>query len=363
MTERKTAGGPPLVSVPGGRATSSLELAVLSATASGRVEPASQGPEWQPGGPAASPPPERKTASGYHAMPTSIGLPAMNAHTVEAVMAAMADARRGTLTVPAVYTPPPGAGNTPMPQGPAAPITSDASAPIATPERRKQRPQVPPAVIRAEKLDMPAELDRRLVVVNDPGSPRAGAFRALQRSLMGRGNPKSILVTSAGDGEGKSACAANLALSLAESGRHKVLLIDAHVRRPAVGGLFRTEDADCFLDQLAVHRDKVDDPWHVIELDPTGLHVMSIRPAAEKSRALHGPTFAEAMDRLHGSYDYIIVDGATLFAGPDVNLIEDAVDAVLLVAPAGKARARVIKQAIEQLSTSAFAGVVLMENR
>src|SRR5215470_784622 len=80
-----------------------------------------------------------------------------------------------------------------------------------------------------------------LVVLNDPQSFAAEAYRVLRNNLH-YANPdeplRRILVTSAGPGEGKSTTAANLAISMAQSER-SVLLVEADLRRPSVHSLFR----------------------------------------------------------------------------------------------------------------------------
>ncbi|MFN8187338.1 MAG: P-loop NTPase [Gaiellales bacterium] len=79
-----------------------------------------------------------------------------------------------------------------------------------------------------------------LVTLDAPGSAGAEAFRVLRTSLefvnLERG-ARTIMVTSALPGEGKSTTAANLAVTLARAGRH-VALIDLDLRRPAVNTLF-----------------------------------------------------------------------------------------------------------------------------
>ena len=76
----------------------------------------------------------------------------------------------------------------------------------------------------------------QLVAANDPRSSIAEAFRALRTNIQvaGMSQPiRSLLITSAGPGEGKTFVAANLAVSLAQSGL-QVLLVDADLRRPRV---------------------------------------------------------------------------------------------------------------------------------
>src|SRR5262249_19532927 len=80
-----------------------------------------------------------------------------------------------------------------------------------------------------------------LVTFVRPRSEAAEAFRALRTTILlsapSGAPPKVILVTSALPQEGKTTISANSAIVLAQRGS-RVLLVDADLRRPAVGGLF-----------------------------------------------------------------------------------------------------------------------------
>jgi Mrp family chromosome partitioning ATPase len=78
--------------------------------------------------------------------------------------------------------------------------------------------------------------DSSLVMLADPHSPSAEAYRSLAANLQfayADRQVQTIGLTSAAAGEGKSTTAANLALALAEGGR-RVILIDADLRRPSL---------------------------------------------------------------------------------------------------------------------------------
>lgn len=79
-------------------------------------------------------------------------------------------------------------------------------------------------------------MNRYLLTHQDTKSPIAEAFRTLrtnlQFSFLGK-DVKSLLVTSAGPGEGKSTVICNLAVALAQSGK-RVVLVDTDLRRPMV---------------------------------------------------------------------------------------------------------------------------------
>src|SRR5262249_8910325 len=80
----------------------------------------------------------------------------------------------------------------------------------------------------------------KLVIVEEPAGSRSEPFRVLRTNLqfvdIDRGS-RVIMVTSALSGEGKSTTAANLAVALAQAGKH-VVLVDLDLRRPFIDRFF-----------------------------------------------------------------------------------------------------------------------------
>ena len=76
----------------------------------------------------------------------------------------------------------------------------------------------------------------RLVVASAPASDEAEQFRKLKEALLAIVHAKEpqnvFLVTSPGQGDGKSLVAVNLAMTLAKEHNHTVLLMDADLRKP-----------------------------------------------------------------------------------------------------------------------------------
>jgi Mrp family chromosome partitioning ATPase len=229
------------------------------------------------------------------------------------------------------------------------------------PGGRRARPTVPPAEIVAHKHTVPSGRAWPLVVLGQRFLPQAAAIRSLRHRLAEKGDPRAVLVTSAGRREGKTFCAANLALALAEIRRSRVLLLEANLYHPSLASLFGINKHACFLEQLELHKRDFTAPWKVTELSTHDLHLLAIDTRSEKVRGLEGSTFTNSLDSLRGTYDYIVVDGPPVNAGPDVPLLEDAVDGILFTARADSARARSLKYALDQVSPQDLLGVVLMD--
>jgi non-specific protein-tyrosine kinase len=91
------------------------------------------------------------------------------------------------------------------------------------------------------------------LTVSDPRSPHAESIRSLRTTLLGSLQDeqlRSVLITSAGPGEGKSFVAANLAVSLAQQGR-RVILVDADLRKPNMHTIFGLPREPGFTNMLA----------------------------------------------------------------------------------------------------------------
>jgi Mrp family chromosome partitioning ATPase len=221
-----------------------------------------------------------------------------------------------------------------------------------------------PPKIEVVQHEMPEDgpLDRRLVLVRDSDSMRAAAFRILRHHILERGQPKVIAVSSAFDREGKTTCAVNLALAMAECGRGRVLLIDGNLRRPELAGVFRFVPPWCFAEQLQVHREQPLLPWGVVDVRSMWLHVAAVNPRRDPGKVRDAPSFGIALERLRlGPYDHIVIDCPAVLGSADVNLIQDAADGVLLVARRRHSTVRDIRRAVEQLTPTKILGTALLD--
>lgn len=235
-------------------------------------------------------------------------------------------------------------------------------------EKRKKsdspaaKAQEPPEVSLTQHTLPESTLDQRLIMVAEPDSERAARFRILRHHLMEQSHPQVVVVSSPSPGEGKTTCAVNLALALAECGRARVLLVEASVRRPQLAGVFRFVPPWCFAEQLQAHRHQPLLPWGVVDLPDQWLHVAAVNPEIEQNQLLDAPAFAIAMERLRiASYDHIVIDAPAVLGSAEVNLIQDAADGVILTTKARSTTARTLRRAVEQLNPSKILGTVLVE--
>lgn len=220
---------------------------------------------------------------------------------------------------------------------------------------------LPETPLEVQPVPLPEEMAAGLVLFHDPYSLRADAYRALRHRLSSQGDPRIIGVTSAGRREGKTTAAINLAMSLREGARGRVLLVEANMRSPSIAHMLGFHPPACFAEQLARHRNNPLDPWVAVE-PVSPFHVMAVNPQSNHAPLLDPIAFSIAMDRLRmAGYDYIVVDTPPVLESADVNMVADSVDAIIVVAMARRTTAGAIKRAATQLGTMTYAGTLLLE--
>ena len=152
----------------------------------------------------------------------------------------------------------------------------------------------PQTDIVAEKLTRPGQWDDRLVLATATIGPVAESIRTLRTRILHPSTgkvPRSILVTSASLGEGKSFICANLAISLAQGVDNYCLLADCDLRRPTQHTLFGLSNKAGLADYLQ-HTKKLPEL-----LVPSGVDKLSILQAGPRSINPAGglPTLLDAV--------------------------------------------------------------------
>lgn len=139
---------------------------------------------------------------------------------------------------------------------------------------------------------------------------------------------KTIVVSSAGPGEGKSTICANLAVTFAQNDK-KVLLIDADMRRPTVHLTFGMENFDGFSsylrDNLAL--DSIIQKSTIKNLDVITSGIKPVNP----SDLLSSKKMEQFIKEVSYLYDYVFFDTPPLFGIPDSSILSTKIDGVLLV--------------------------------
>jgi len=208
---------------------------------------------------------------------------------------------------------------------------------------------------------------RLLVMLGEAPMEAQAALRVIRHRLEQRRASGRWMfgVTSARDGEGKSTFAAQLALVLSEARRARVLLVEAGFHRPAVARMlgFDVPAGFGFSVQIARRMGGSVEPWTVLALGPS-LHVLAeneVEPGFPAT--LYATHFRQAIESLGRSYDWVIVDAPSVLGSGDANVVEEAVDGMILVARSRKSRGSDLRAAMKQLGSHKAAGLVLWDVR
>jgi Mrp family chromosome partitioning ATPase len=225
---------------------------------------------------------------------------------------------------------------------------------IPTPRRKQQKPG-------------------HLIVTEDPSGPHAEAFRMLRTNLEFvtlEDHVRTILVTSALQGEGKSTTAANLAVASARSGR-RVLLVDLDLRKPSVATFFGLEGRPG-LTNVVLGDVTATDALVAVDLDgPKGTssgdsngHVSSWREDGLLLVLPSGPLppdpgefigsrrLSDTLVQLRRKADLVLIDSPPLLRVGDAMRLSSFADGVILLTHLGFIRRGTLAEARRLLETT-----------
>ena len=142
-------------------------------------------------------------------------------------------------------------------------------------------------------------------------------------------NDKKVLaVSSANPSEGKSTTAANLAITMAESGK-KVLLIDADLRKNVQNRIFKVKN-EKGLSSVISRMHPVEECIQATSID--NLHIMTSGPLPPNpSELLASRQAGELFDFLSEIYDLVIIDSPPICVATDILTLGDRIAGILLV--------------------------------
>lgn len=197
------------------------------------------------------------------------------------------------------------------------------------------------------------------------GSPVADRFRhfalRVQKGLEERG-AKSVVVTSALRGDGKTVTACNLSLALASMAAGKrIALLDLDLRCPSIARAMEAVPIagieEVFAGERAVGSTR-------IRTDVPSLDVFPVRePVPDAHELLARPEVGRVLRDLEGRYDLVVCDAPPVLAVPDVPLILPHVGACLLVARAGSTRQSAFRDMLDLLPQQKLIGAFLNRTR
>jgi protein-tyrosine kinase len=167
---------------------------------------------------------------------------------------------------------------------------------------------------------------------------------------------KVVMVASAVAGEGKTLTASNLAMTLSESYRRDVLLIDADLRRPSLHQVFQVAGAPGLSDGLITSEDpKL--PLHRVSerlaILPAG------RPTSDPIGALTSERMRRLIDEAREVFDWVVIDSPPVGLLTDAALLSSMADGVVLVVKAESTPHEMVVRAVNAIGRERVIGTVL----
>lgn len=204
---------------------------------------------------------------------------------------------------------------------------------------------------------------RDLVVLYDRDGEFASSIRILAtrvEELKQRLGFKSFLVTSVGDGDGKTVLSNNLALAMSEDSERKVALVDANFRSPRAGELFNLDHDRGLLSALGGER-----PLSQCVARVLGRNLIVLHAGGEHKNpasVVASAKFKTLLSELYQAVDFMIVDAPSAIPYADVPLIAQHVDAVLLVVAGNRTKRNKLEKAMETIGRNRIHGQIYVDH-
>ncbi|MCH2109984.1 MAG: polysaccharide biosynthesis tyrosine autokinase, partial [Polyangiaceae bacterium] len=187
-------------------------------------------------------------------------------------------------------------------------------------------------VVHASSKSQLAEAARRIrtnIVFSSPDRP-----------------PRSLLITSASAGDGKTTVATWVATTIAQSGE-SVVLIDCDMRRPRLHRVFQLPN-QLGVSSLLVSPEKMNDA--LVKSPVKNLTLLPSGPLPPNpSELFHSVAFQELLVTLTERFDRVIIDSPPLAPVTDSAVIAAHVDGVLMVTWAKKTQKELARRALASL--------------
>ena len=214
---------------------------------------------------------------------------------------------------------------------------------------------------RAERL---RNARRSRIMLADADSSVTEEYRTLRARIQSirRTRPlRSILVTSALPGDGKTTTPVNLALCFGLELEGATCLVDADLRTPGVHHVF-IESPEAGLAELLELDVKLEDA--LVHVPDTRLSVLTVRALpTHPSELLASRRMVALMEELQSRFDTVLIDSPPVLGLPDTTTLVDLCDAVLFVIGSGAASRADLEAALTQIDASKAIGCVFNRSR
>ena len=205
-------------------------------------------------------------------------------------------------------------------------------------------------------------LDDKLVSFFAPSSMVTEQFRRLRTHIIKPDmstKTKTIMITSAMPGEGKSLISINLAVIIALELHSHALLVDCDLRNPSISRLFGLHNEKGLSNYLL---GEAEIPELLVKTSVDKLAIIPGGPLQENPVELIGSEkMKNLIKELKARYEdrYIILDSSPILATTEPAVLNQMADGIILVIKSGETARETIEQAIKSLDKKKIMGVVL----
>ena len=206
------------------------------------------------------------------------------------------------------------------------------------------------------------DVDKNIVSLLEPQSFEAEQFKHLRTNILFpvSGNPpRSIMVTSAVPGEGKSFVASNLAVSIAQNIDQHVLLMDCDMRKASVHSNFGFDEVEGMSEYLSK---KTSLSSLLLKTDINKLTILpGGKPPNNPAELMSSNKMSELLKEVTSRYSdrYIIIDSPPPHITSETSIIARQVDGILLVVKAGSTNREMVEELLEMMGKEKVLGVVV----
>lgn len=242
---------------------------------------------------------------------------------------------------------------------PAESVVQSVGASEPVPDEPSIQPTVEPRTERrAETRTRENDYLAARLVTGGSGSVSLEQYRRLAAVLheaQVQGNLKTVMVTSALPGEGKSLTVANLAHTLSGSYGRRVLVVDADLRAPNVHRIFGIRNSGGLGEALRNGRQGL--PF--VEVS-NGLSVLTAgRPGPAPLADLISDRMGDVIRESASSFDWVLIDTPPVGLLPDAQVLARLVGAVVFVIAAGSTPKSAVERAVSEIGADSIIGTVL----
>ncbi|BBO72924.1 hypothetical protein DSCW_03410 [Desulfosarcina widdelii] len=242
-------------------------------------------------------------------------------------------------------------------------VTAVDSEPAEAQAVKKEAKVMKTPTVAKEKSSAFGKIDPHLITYHDPVSVEAEIFKILRTNILfpKTGHPpRTIMVTSAIPGDGKSFVAANLAISIAQGIEEHVLLMDCDMRRSSIHSRFGYRDTVPGLSDYLAKKQPLEKL-----LKKTVVEKLTILPGGtpphNPAELLSSQAMKNLLKETKERYKdrYIIVDSPPPQLTAETAALAKTIDAIIVVVKYDSTPKDLVKELIEKMGREKVIGVVM----